>query len=300
MRMCSTGALAVAAAMAGSLLLASCGSASPAGDGRTTVVAGMYPFAFVASRVAGGHAAVTNLTSPGAEPHDLELSPQQVATVAEGDVVVYERGLQPAVDDAVDDNAEGAQVDVAALLSGDAGHEAVDVTADPHVWLDPTTLVPVARRVARLLGQVDPPNEDAYRDNAAALAHDLHALDDDFSAGLDDCRRRTFVTSHAAFGHLARRYGLRMVPIAGLSPDTEPSPERLAGLQGVVDAAGVTTIFTETLAGPQIARTLADETGVRTATLDPVEGLSDATADEDYLSLMRANLAALRAANGCR
>lgn len=295
-------------------LLAGCGGGSPVSGGETSVVAAFYPFAYVADRVAGNHAAVTNLTAAGAEPHDLELSPQQVAELAEADVVVYQEGFQPAVDDAVVENAEGAVVEVtevSAAVGGTAkggaaeehgdehAHEHADLTGDPHIWQDPTQLARVAEKVAETLSRVDREHAAEYAGNAAALRADLRALDREFRQGLADCERRTFVTSHAAFGHLARRYDLRMVPISGLSPDVEASPARLAELQDVVAASGVTTVFSERLASAALAQTLAKEVGVRTAVLDPIEGLSQATADEDYFSLMRANLAALRKANGC-
>ena len=276
--------------------LAGCGATPLSGPG-TSVVAAFYPYAYVARRVAGSHATVVNLTAPGAEPHDLELTPQQVAEVAEADVVVYERGFQPAVDDAVGENEQGDVVDVTHVVSLDPGPQTH--VRDPHIWQDPTKLAAVAQDVARTLERSDPRHAADYRRNATDLVGDLQALDEQFRQGLAHCRRQTFVTSHAAFAHLAARYGLRMVAIAGISPDIEPSPARLAKLKHVVEAEHVTTIFTETLSSPAIARTLADEVGVRTAVLDPIEGLSAQTAGESYFSLMRANLAALRKANDC-
>jgi zinc transport system substrate-binding protein len=307
----------VVAGLAGSLLAGCGGGASVGGEG-TSVVATFYPFAYVADRVAGEHADVTNLTGSGAEPHDLELTPQQVAAVAAADVTLYEEGFQPAVDDAVQENAEGSVLEVTEAVghskrdnalghashqsreqSPEDGHAHPGLAGDPHIWLDPTKLAAVATSLAAKLAEADPDNAADYRRNAERLVTDLRRLDRDFRRGLADCERRTFVTSHAAFGHLAQRYGLEMVPIAGLSPDIEPSPARLAELEQVVAEKGVTTIFSETLASPALARTLAEEVGVRTAVLDPIEGLSDATEHEDYMSLMRANLAALKEANGC-
>lgn len=276
------------------LALAGCGagtgSAAEAGDD-VRVVAAFYPFAYVAERVAGDDAAVENLTAPGAEPHDLELSPQQVAAISESTVVVYERGFQPAVDEAVDQNAPGAVVEVTDVVQPLAG--------DPHIWQDPTRLTAVADAVAEALAGADGEHAEAYRERAAQLGSELQALDEDFRRGLADCDRRTFVTSHAAFGYLAERYDLEMVSISGLSPESEPSPARLAQVQQVAADEGVTTIFYETLVSPDVAEALAGDLGLQTAVMDPIEGLTDATADEDYFSLMRANLAALRDANGC-
>jgi zinc transport system substrate-binding protein len=313
--------VALLGTLSAALLLAACGgsaSGPSSGDG-PTVVAGFYPFAYVAERVAGEHASVTNLTQSGAEPHDLELSPRQVAELTEADLVIYEAGFQPALDDTVEENVEGDTLevtDVAALAdTGETdGHDHGDHHGDhhgddhgseeghldPHIWQDPTRLVPVAEAAADRLADVDPDHADAYRANADALVADLTALDQEFESGLADCDRRTFVTSHSAFGYLAQRYDLELVPIAGLTPDSEPSPARLAELRDLVEEKGVTTIFTERLADPAIARTLAEEAGVEVGVLDPIEGLTDETADEDYVSLMRANLDALARANGCR
>jgi zinc transport system substrate-binding protein len=107
------------------------------------------------------------------------------------------------------------------------------------------------------------------------------------------------VTSHAAFGYLASRYGLTMVPIAGLSPDVEPSPQHLVELQALIEAHGITTVFSEALGTSAYADTLAHDLGIRAAVLNPIEGLANGQLDQDYFSLMRSNLKALRAANGC-
>ena len=265
------------------------GDSGSGGSGDLKVVASFYPLQYVAQRVAGDHAQVQSLTAPGKEPHDSELTVRQTADVAGADVVVTLKGFQPSVDDAVDQNGDGAVVDASDQERGD----------DPHFWQDPTRLAAVAERTRDALAKADPDHAADYRRNAAALVKDLGDLDRAYRTGLASCRVRTVVVSHDAFGYLDR-YGLDVVGIAGLSPDAEPSPARLQDLTGLIRRTGVTTVFTETLVSPAIARTLADEVGVRTATLDPVEGLSDETADLDYLSLMRRNLATLRTAGGCR
>lgn len=291
-------AAAGAAVLGGSCLLGACGgTAGSDPDQSPRVVAALYPYAYVAERVAGDAAGVRNLTAPGAEPHDLELSPQQVADLAQADLVIYQQGFQPAVDEAVEQNPEGRLIEVAAVSPPAATGAEAD---DPHLWLDPTRLVPVAGAVADQLAELDPGRAAEYAANADDLVADLRDLDADFRSGLADCERDVFVTSHAAFGYLARRYDLQMVPIAGITPNSEPSPARLAELRDLVDDQGVTTVFTETLADPAVAETLAGEAGVDVAVLDPVEGLTDDNEDADYLSLMRANLSALRKANGCR
>ena len=270
-------------------VLAACGGTSEAGSG-VGVVTSFYPLQYVAERVAGGHATVVNLTRPGQEPHDLELSFRQTAAVADADVVLYERGFQAAVDDVVDQSSPEHVVDAAepADLSGD----------DPHFWLDPVRLSKVAAAFERRLGEADPDHAASYARNLKGLQADLAHLDTAYERGLAHCEIETIVVSHDAFGYLGR-YGLDVVGITGLSPDAEPSPAHVRELQNLIRGDGITTVFSEQLVSPKLADSLASDLGITAAVLDPIEGLSDETADQDYVSLMRANLSALRKANRC-
>jgi zinc transport system substrate-binding protein len=292
------------------LVLAGCGALEEGGGpGGPRVVASFYPLQYVAQRVAGDHAQVRALTSPGVEPHDLELTVRQTAEVADADLVVYLKGLQPAVDAVVEEQGPEHVVEATQVVelepldteahAGESDEEHADADGDLHLWLDPERMAEVATEVQARLAEIDPDNAAAFEANTRSLQKDLAALDMEYEEGLADCRLDTVVVSHDAFGYL-EKYGLRFEPIAGLSPDTEPSPAHLAELTELIRKEGVTTVFSETLASPAMAETLAKEVGLETSVLDPVEGLADETADEDYLSLMRANLEALQAANGCR
>jgi zinc transport system substrate-binding protein len=282
--------LASVLALAAPLLVA-CGGASDGADRRPQVVTSFYPLQYVAQRVAGDHATITNLTQPGREPHDLELDFRRTAAVADADVLVYERGFQAAVDDAVDQSSVPHVVDASASagLTGD----------DPHFWLDPTRLAKVAAAFEDRLASADPAHAAAYARNLRSLRADLARLDRSYQAGLAHCRTDTIVVSHDAFGYLGARYGLDVVGIAGLSPDAEPSPAHVRELQDLIRRDGITTVFSEELASPKFADSLADDLGISSQVLDPIEGLGDQTADQDYLSLMRQNLSALEKANGC-
>lgn len=307
----ATRPVALATALASALLLAGCGgSADGAGNGRSAVAA-FYPLAWVTGRVAGDDWTVENLTQPGQEPHDLSLTIAQTAALEDADLIVLEDGFQPAVDATVDE-ADAPVLDAAAVVdllpASEDDHEehegeteeehAEHGEFDPHFWLDPLLVADFADSVADELGEIDPDAAQTYADNAAALRTELESLDADYTAGLASCERSTTVVSHQAFGYLTR-YGLDFEPIAGLSPDAEATAADLARLQELITEDGVTTVFSERLVSPKMAETLADDLGVSTAVLDPIEGLSDDTADEDYLSLMRENLTALQQANGC-
>jgi zinc transport system substrate-binding protein len=274
-----------------------CAAFSETGDDRVSVAAGFYPLAFIAEQVGGEDVHVTNLTEPGQEPHDLELDLRTTAEVADADLVLILRGFQPSVDDAVDEVAEGEVLDVSDVVDLKPSAEDPD-QPDPHFWQDPERMAMLTEEVAGRLAEVDPDHATTYRENGEALAAELRQLTTDFERGLDGCARDTVVVSHDAFGYLSR-FGLQIEGIAGLSPDAEPTPADLARIQDLIRTEGITTVFSEQLASPRLAETLADDLGVTTAVLDPIEGLSDETAGEDYLSLMRQNLAALEEANRC-
>ncbi|MFJ6154873.1 metal ABC transporter substrate-binding protein [Micromonospora profundi] len=294
---------------------AGCSNGGPAGADpqRVDVVAAFYPLQFLAERIGGDAVRVTNLARPGAEPHDLELSPKQVGQVSDAELIVYLKGFQPAVDEAIAQSGGDRVFDVASvqpLLDVSAGghdHDHGDDEQgeeehgggkDPHVWLDPTRLAGIGDQLAKRLGEADPAHAADYTTRAAALRADLTRLDGEFTEGLRTCQRREIVTSHTAFGYLADRYQLEQIGITGLSPDVEPSPQRLAQVIEEAKEHQATTIFFETLVSPKVAETIAGQVGAKTAVLDPLEGLA-AGSDADYLSVMRTNLETLRTALSC-
>ncbi|MBN6052967.1 zinc ABC transporter substrate-binding protein [Nonomuraea sp. RK-328] len=298
--------------LAGAALLTvtACGAGSAetgagASGGKPAVVAAFYPLQWLSQQVGGPDAAVSVLTAPGVEPHDLELGAHQMAELGAASLIVYIKGVQPAVDDAVDaDKAFDAATAVKTIPAGhgEAGHEGEaaaeehdhEVSYDPHLWLDPSRLAAVAGKLGERLAAADPAHAQGYKDRAAATAASLGALDKEFAQGLATCRSRTLVTAHEAFGYLADRYRLKQVGIT-LDPDTEPSPARLAEVAGLARTEKVTTVFTESLVNPKVAQVLASEVGAKTAVLDPLESKPSG----DYLSAMRANLTTLRTALGC-
>lgn len=259
-----------------SIVAAGCaGGDGASDDGRTTVVAAFFPLA-EAARHAGVDVDVVDLTPPGVEPHDLELTTDQVDRILDADlVIVLGGGFQPAVEDVADDR-DGPTLDVLAALDLDV--------ADPHVWLDPTVMARIVDAVATELDG-DP----------SAFTDELAALDASYERVLSSCERDVLVSSHEAYAHLAARYGLRTETISGLIPEAEPDPAKLDELADLIEREGVTTIFNEPLLPRRAAETLARETGAAVAVLDPLE--SDP--GEGYVVAMEANLVALTDGLGC-
>ena len=272
-------------------VVAGTAACSPAQSQALQVWVSFAPLEYVTERVAGPDVQVDNLTPPGADPHSQELSPGRVADLAAADLVVYVSGLQPATDEAIEQAQPQHVVDTldAATAELPDAAEPPDPTRDPHFWLDPVRLGIAAQRVADALADIDPDHAADYDRRADELVADLGGLDTEFQAVLAPCAGATLVTSHEAFGYLAARYGLRQEGIAGIDPEVEPSPARLRQVAAIVEETGVRTIYFETAADPAVAASLAEDLGVATDVLDPMERPSD----PDYLVVMRLNLEAL-------
>jgi zinc transport system substrate-binding protein len=277
-----------------------------ASDGKVGVAAAFYPVAFAAQQVGGKRVDVTNLTPVGAEPHDLELTPDQIDELLDAKVAfVLGGGFQPAVEDAAERRDDGA-VELLPKLVDTQGkkiaEEGEEGGLDPHVWLDPILMSQLVGEVERGLATSDPKGAATYERNTRALQDKLAALDARYRQRLTGCARDLLVTSHDAFGYLTSRYGLRQEGVAGLSPDDEPDAARLGELAQLARDEGVTTVFTEEAVSPRIARTLArDAGGLRTQVLSPLESLTkkERDAKADYFTLMDANLNKIANALGC-
>ncbi|MED4568392.1 metal ABC transporter substrate-binding protein [Brevibacillus agri] len=288
----------------------------------------IYPLEYVAKRIGGDHVEVTNIIPPGVEPHDYEPTAKDMVALANADIFAYNgSGLELWVDKAVGNLDKNKTVIVNAsegldLLKateheheheGEAateeGHEHEGEAAteehghdhgefDPHVWLDPTKLKAQAEKVKNTLVQKDQAHAADYEKNYAQLAADLDQLDQEFKNMVSQAAKKEFMTSHSAFSYLANRYGLEQVSISGLNPADEPSPAELKSLVEHVKEHNISYVMFETLVWPKVAEVIAKEAGVKTATLNPLEGLTeeDVKAGRDYLSIMRDNLETLKVA----
>ncbi|MGQ4388772.1 metal ABC transporter substrate-binding protein [Streptomyces sp. SAS_270] len=310
-----SGSAVLAATALGLGTLSACSDSSAADNGgKLDVVASFYPMQYLAEQIGGNLVSVTSLTQPGQEPHDLEISAKQTAQLQEADAVLYLKGLQPAVDDAVAQSEVRTKVDAASLTSlekhgNEVGRHAAEHDdhageesggTDPHIWLDPVKYAEVASGVGKALEKADPDHAAEYKKNTAALVRKLDGLNTQYETGLKNTETKVFITTHAAFGYLAERYGLTEEAITGLDPESEPSVNRVKALEKMAKADGVTTVFYETLVSDKTAKTVAQDAGLKTDVLDPIEGITGKSRGDDYLQVMESNLKALRTALGAK
>jgi zinc transport system substrate-binding protein len=297
----ASGLIAMTLAVAGCTQAAS--STSTVGT-KITVTVAAYPLEFLTERIIGDTGTVTDLTAPGTEPHDLELTARQIADMSSTDAVVYLSGFQAAVDEAIASTPPKRAIDATTgldrlpALASEEG--SATATYDPHVWLSPANMVAMAATISTSLSTAKPELASTFAANTTKLVADLNSLDTSYKTGLAQCAITQFVTSHAAFAYLAKRYGLEQIPISGLDPTEEPTAARIAAVQKLAKQYHVTTIFFETLISDAVAKSIAGDLGLKSAVLDPIEGITKVSAGTNYLEVMQSNLSALQEANGCR
>lgn len=304
---------------------AACGSSTTSegsSSGKIKVATSFYPVNYLVQSVGGSHVEANSVTPANVEPHDFELSPKDVTKLSGAKMVVYVAGFQSSLDDAVkqvsgptvvnlassvklekhadhdgDDHDHEAAASSSATEAAHDDHDHDHGSTDPHFWLDPTRMADAAKQVHAALVKADPSHKADYDANLKTTLAKLTKLDTSYKQGLSQCTRKTFVTSHAAFGYLAERYGLTQVSVSGIDPDSEPSPADIAKVKQVVKQTGTTTIFTEELVSPKTAQAVAKETGAKTSVLSPIESAPE---KGDYEGAMTTNLTNLREALNCK
>lgn len=299
-----------------SILLTACGSEEKkeaSADDKIQVMTTFYPMYEFTKEVVGNKGDVELLIPAGTEPHDFEPSAKDLAKISDSDVFVYnspelETWTENLTDTIDTDKTKIIQAAKEIELMDGAEHDHEDDhdhddhdhehELDPHVWLDPALAIKEVETIRDQLSKKYPDDQTTFEKNAASYIDELKALDAEYQTAFKDAKNKTFVTQHAAFGYLAKQYGLTQEAISGVSPDQEPSPSRLSELKHYVDDHQVEVIYFEENASSKVAETLSKETGVKLAVLNPLESLTEKQikAGENYLSIMRENLTALKQA----
>ena len=272
--------------------------------GRLQVVASFYPLYFFSSQIGGDKVEVTNIVPAGAEPHDYEPTAEDMAKMESSKLIVLNGGGLEAWSDDIKKNIDSKSTTIITAGEGLTTQEVTEdgqAGTDPHVWLDPPLAEKMVDSIAQGFEQVDPANKSYYQNNADVLKAKLNDLDIAYRQGLSTCKEKNIITSHAAFGYISTTYGLSQVPIAGLSPDAEPSPRQLADIVKFAKDNNVKYIFFESLVSPKLAQTIATEIGAQSLVLDPIEGLGDQELSQgkNYFTIMQDNLINLQTALQC-
>ena len=286
------------------------GTAESSKDKKIQVTTTFYPMYEFTKEVAGDKAEVNLLIPSTVEPHEWEPSPKDMKNIQQSDLVIYNSPYmetwEPAIEKSISNDgptfvkaSEGIK-----LMSGTededehekGAHEEHEHAYDPHVWLSPVLAQKEVKNIAAALEKADPDNKDYYEKNSKKYINELKDLDQKYESTLKNAPNKELVTQHAAFGYLEKQYGLTQVPIAGLSPEQEPSPAKLAELKKFAQTHHVKTIYFEELTSPKVAKTLAGEVGAKTEVLNTLEGLSKKQQEQglNYIQVMESNLKQLQ------
>jgi len=268
------------------------------------IATSFYPMYFFASQIGGTKADVTSITPASSEPHDYEPTTYDIATITDGNMLVLNGGKLESWGEKLKEQLRGSSVVIVTAgdgLTTKTLDENGKTILDPHIWLDPMIAKKEVAAIEKGYEKIDPKNADYFRTNAKVLEGQLNSLDAEFRMGLRKCTQKDFITSHAAFGYLAIRYGINQVAISGVSPDQEPSSQKLAEISDLVKKEHITTIFFESLVSPKLSQTLSQETGAKPMVLDPIEGVTSEglKAGQNYFTIMKSNLAVLQLALQC-
>ena len=274
---------------------------------KPSVITSFYPLFEFSKQVAGNSANIENITPPGVEPHDFEPSSQQISKIQESQIFIYNGGEIDVWAEKLAPELSKKNVKVIKMsdvLQTDLifSQENKESGFDPHFWLDPVLALKQADIITQALSEVDSKNTNIYKANLTKFSQQLSDLDGNYKSNLNNCSLKTVVTSHNAFAYLARRYGFKLVSVSGLSPDAEPSLEKITEIVKLVEEKKIKYIAFESLVSPKISQTIAAETGTATIALNPIEGLTQEEMDnnQNYLSLMQDNLNNLRFILDCK
>lgn len=294
------------------LILAACSNdtSEKEDDGKLKIMTTFYPMYEFTKNIAGDKADVELLIPSTIEPHDWEPTPKDIGNIQKADLFVYNSAdMETWVSDitASIDSSDVAVVEASKgikLIEEDEEAEESEEEhehehshhADPHVWLSPVLAQQEVQTITDALIKVDPDNKEYYETESSKYIEKLKALDEEYKTELKGITSNEFITQHTAFSYLAKEYGLVQVPIAGLSPDEEPSAAKLAELKKFAEEHEINVIYFEELTSSKVAETLANELGADTEVLNALEGLSDEQqkAGEDYITVMEENLTQLK------
>ncbi len=277
------------------------GCAAPQEKRGVSAVATFFPLYEAAKAIGGDNVTLTSIVPNGVEPHDYDPTPSQIALMGDADVFIEAGvgfgGLEGKLAGGLGNGTVVVNASQGVELRQGGGEDPSAAGIDPHIWLSPRRMMIVADGIRDGFDKADPAHAAQYDRNAAGFKAGLEQLDSDYRSGLSGCRKDTILTTHDAFGYLASDYGFKQIYISGLSPDAEPSPQKIAQLVDTARSQNITVVFYEEMVDPRIADTIAGEVGAQTMELSPLEGSKNQS--DDYFSLMRKNLANLKVALEC-
>ncbi|MBR1859834.1 MAG: zinc ABC transporter substrate-binding protein [Selenomonadaceae bacterium] len=279
-------------------MISGCGGGGKGTNGKFRIVTSFYPMYLHAINVTDGidGVEVVNLTAPQTGClHDYQLTTEDMKTLSSADVLVV-NGL--GMESFLDKAAEISDLKIIDLSKNeDIRPIVVNGEPNPHVWLSVSYAERQVIELCNQLSQIDPDHSVDYKKNALKYVTRLETLSEEMHNRLDALYGKEIVTFHEAFPYFADEFGLIIAAVVEREPGTEPSPKELAEIIDKIKTLPVKVIFTEPQYSPAAAQTIANETGAKIYTLDPiVTGEATPVALDDYLNKMRQNMMTVESA----
>jgi zinc transport system substrate-binding protein len=308
------------------LLVAGCtNNVKQDSNDKISVVTTLFPLYEFAKEVGGNKVEVTLLLPPGAEAHTFEPKPSDIQKINNADVFLYiGAGMEPWAHDIVEgsNNKDLLIIDASSKVSlikseehDEHEHEAEKHEHeeeheeehqhgeyDPHIWLDFENDKKIVDAIAQTFSEKDPKNKEIYMKNAQEYNSKLSSLNQKYSAGLTNCKQNEFISGgHNAFAYLAHKYNLESISAFGISPDSEPTPQKIKEIVDLTKEHGIKYIYFEKLVNPKMAETIAEEADAKTLVLNPAHNLLKEQFQQGvtFISLMEENLQNLKIGLEC-
>ncbi|SDN01035.1 zinc transport system substrate-binding protein [Fictibacillus solisalsi] len=294
-----------------SFLLAACSgqkeTSSNKDPNKLTVNTTIFPLKDFASKIGGKYVSVKNVVPAGVEPHDYEPTIQTMSELSDGDLFIYNgAGLEGFADKAIDTldrnkttvikATQGIRLEAEHAEGEESDHEHNHGDTDPHVFIDPVHSVKMAENIKDALIKKDPKHKNEYEKNFAALKSELMKLDKSYKTTIQNSSKKEILVSHAAYGYWEKRYGLKQIPISGLSPSNEPTQKQLQSIIELSKKHNINYVLFEDNVKPRVADTVKSEVGAEALSFHNLESPAKKDSGKDYISLMKGNLDILKKA----
>lgn len=255
------------------------------------IVASSFPIYDLTKRVVGDKYEVETFTPAGVEPHEFEPTPSKVAKLH--DAILYvENGLgfeKYELDEEIKNKTLTLSDGIDVIYSNHSHDDKIVKEVDPHIWLSLSNAIKMMENVYNRISLIDPSNEAYYKQNYLNNKVLFEALDSKYEETLKNAKSTYLTTTHEAFGYLCHEYGLTQISIMGISTEDKPTPQQLALIQEEIKDKGITTIFSEELQSEDFAKSVSETLNIKCGVLNTIEGLTDKTSSDDYLTLMAYN-----------
>lgn len=276
-------------------------------NSKLKVSTSFYPLEFITKEIGGSLVDVKNITPAGSEPHEYEPTQQQIIDIQSADLLLLNGAGLESWTSKIDQASSKPKtiLDLSKNFQLSELEEDGQKVQDPHIWLSPNNYIKMTNLVSTSLQQnQSSQNQTIIQNNTKSLVSKLESLSNKYKTKLNplNCKNTKFITNHDAFNYLAKDYGLEAISISGLSPEAEPTAKELTDLAKIIKLNDIRYVFTETIASPKLAETLAKEVGISTLEMNPLEGLSEEeiTSGKNYINIMEKNLQNLAIALECK